>query len=426
MAEARALLIRMDALDEAGGLTAHGRAMGELPLPPRLAHMVLIGAAKGAGRRAARIAALLTERGLGGRQVDLAARLDGFARDSSPRANAAAGLADRWARIAGRAGRDEPIDDGLLLAEAFPERIAKARGKPGEFQLVSGRGVILDPADALARETWLAIAELGGGDARDRVLLAARLDEAALMDAFAARMVREERLESGAGGKLRAKETLRLGRLVVEERLINDPDPALIRTALLDEVRRRGLAALPWGAASKALRARAAFLAAGQGDAPALDDEALMARLADWLEPLLNRKTSLEALRASDLDDALRGLIPWEQQRRLDAEAPARWTAPTGSTHAIDYEAEGGPRVDIRVQELFGLSVHPTVGRGMPLTLALLSPAHRPIQLTKDLPGFWSGSWSDVRKDMRGRYPKHVWPEAPATAASTTRAKPRG
>ena len=425
LAEARALLLRMGALDAAGALTAHGRAMGELPLPPRLAHMVLVGAARGAGRRAARIAALLTERGLGGRQVDISARLEGFARDQGPRAKGAAALAERWARLAGGPKREATIDDGLLLAEAFPERIARARGKPGEFQLVSGRGVVLDPADILARETWLAVAEMGGGEARDRILLAARLDEAALIAAFSARMVREERLETGPGGRLRAKETLWLGRLAVEERLISDPDPALIRAALLDEARRRGPSSLPWGAGSRALRARAAFLGGQDPDSPDLSDAALIARLDDWLAPLLAGKTSLDALREADLDAALRGLLTWEQQRRLDAEAPARWTAPTGSSFAIDYAAEGGPRVDIRVQELFGLSVHPTVGRGAPLTLALLSPAHRPIQLTKDLPGFWTGTWSDVRKDMRGRYPKHVWPEQPATAAPTSRAKPR-
>ncbi|QUD89045.1 ATP-dependent helicase HrpB [Phenylobacterium montanum] len=425
LAEARALLTRLGALDAAGALTAHGRAMGELPLAPRLAHMVMAGAARGAGRRAARIAALLTERGLGGRSADIATRLEGFARDSGPRAKGAAALADRWARLAGGGDSKGEIDDGLLVAEAFPERIAKARGKPGEYQLANGRGVTLDPADSLAREPWLAVAELGAGEARDRILLAARLDETALRVAFADRLVREERLEASPNGRLRAKETLWLGRLAVEERLITDPDPALIRAALLDEVRRRGLEALPWGAASRSLRERAAFVRASGGEAPDFSDEALLADLEAWLGPLLAGRTSLNGLADSDLLEALRGLAPWDVLRRLDAEAPVRWTAPTGTTHAIDYAAEGGPRVDIRVQELFGLNVHPTVGRSVPLTLALLSPAHRPIQLTKDLPGFWRGSWSDVRKDMRGRYPKHVWPEDPAAAAPTLRAKPR-
>ena len=425
LAEARSLLARLGALDAAGGLTAHGRAMGDLPLAPRLAHMVLVGVARGAGRRAARIAALLSERGLGGRSADISSRLEGFARDSSQRGRNVAALADRWTRLAGGARTAGEIDDGLLVAEAFPERVAKARGRPGEFQLANGRGVHLDPADALAREPWLAVAELGGGESRDRILLAARIDEAALKAAFQDRLVREERLETGPGGRLRAKETLWLGRLALEERLIADPDPALIRAALLDEVRRRGLEALSWGEASRSLRARAAFLHAADPGAPDLGDAALMERLADWLEPPLAGKTALGSLRDADLVDALKSLIPWETQRRLDAEVPARWTAPTGTTHAIDYAAEGGPRVDIRVQELFGLASHPTVARGTSLTLALLSPAHRPIQLTKDLPGFWKGSWADVRKDMRGRYPKHVWPEDPASATPTLRAKPR-
>jgi len=426
VAEARSLLLGLRALDAAGALTAHGRAMSELPLPPRLAHMVLVGAGRGAGRRAARIAVLLTERGLGGRSADLSSRLDGLARDRSARARDAIALADRWARAAGHKGEDAAIDDGLLLAEAFPERIAKARGPAGAYQLASGRGVTLDPAEALAREPWLAVAELGGGEARDRVLLAARLDETALRAEFRDRMTLEERLETSPGGSLRAKETLRLGRLVVEERMIANPDPALIQAALLDEVRQKGLGVLRWGEASASLRARAAFLHAADPAWPDLGDEALTPRLDDWLAPLLAGKTSLAAINDAALEAAIRAMIPWDLQRRLDAAAPARWTAPTGSSFAIDYAAEGGPRLDVRVQELFGLGVHPTVGAGVALTLALLSPAHRPIQLTKDLPGFWKGSWSDVRKDMRGRYPRHEWPEDPANAVPTRRAKPRG
>ena len=426
MAEARTLLTDLGALDAAGGLTPHGRAMSDLPLPPRLAHMVLIGVARGAGRRAAQIAALLTERGLGGRGVDLSSRLEAAARDRNPRAKAALGQADRWARQAGQRGDDAPANDGLLLAEAFPERIAKARGKPGEYLLASGRGVMMDAVEALSREPWLAVAELGGGAARDRILLAARLDEADLRSAFGPRLRREERLETGPTGALRARETLWLGKLAVEERLIANPDRALIAAALLDEVRARGVGILPWGEASASLRARAGFLRAADPAWPDLGDDALTETLDDWLAPLLTGKTSLAALKDVDLESALRERIPWDLQRRLDAEAPRRWTAPTGDTFAIDYAAEGGPRVDVRVQALFGLTTHPTVGPGVPLTLSLLSPAHRPIQLTKDLPGFWRGSWSDVRKDMRGRYPKHPWPEDPANAVPTTRVKPRG
>ncbi len=424
MSEARALLTRLGALDANGALTAHGAALADLPLPPRLAHMVVRGAASGQGERAANIAAILTERGLGGRDADLTHRLDGLERDRSPRGRDARALAGRWARSAGHPKSASPLSDALLLAEAFPERIAKARGGAGEFQLANGRGVYVDPDDALSRAAWLAVGELGGGEARDRVLLAAVLDPAELRTAFADRFATEDRLEEQGAG-LRAKRIVRLGRLVIEERLIDAPHPALIAEGLVQQVREKGLAALAFGEAGESLRGRVAFLRASDPSWPDLSDEALLATVDTWLKPLLLGKRALSALSDGALEAAMRAMIPWEMQRRLDAEAPARFTAPTGSSFRINYGDDGGPRVDVRVQELFGLAVHPTVG-GQPLTLALLSPGHRPVQLTKDLPGFWKGSWADVRKDMRGRYPKHPWPEDPANATPTTRAKPRG
>jgi ATP-dependent helicase HrpB len=425
--EARALLRRLEALDGKGVLTAHGRALADMPLPPRLAHMVLKAAASGQAGRAARIAALVTERGLGGRDVDLRHRLDGLERDRSPRARDARALADRWAGLSGRAGRAEPISEGLLLAFAYPERIARARGPLGEFQLVSGRGAFLEATDALARETWLAVAELGGGDRRDRILLAAPLDEAELVAAFADQLETEDRLEESGGGRLRVKRITRLGRLAVREQVDDNPDPALIAAALAERVRRDGVGGLPWGEAARTLRERAAFLRQYDDSWPDLSDAALVAQLDDWLTPLLMGVRSLAALKPEVLDGALRTLVPWERQRELEAAAPPRWTAPTGNSFAIDYAADGGPRVEVRVQEVFGLATHPSIAAGrVPLTLALLSPAHRPIQTTKDLPGFWSGSWKEVRADMRGRYPRHVWPEDPANTAPTTRAKPRG
>jgi ATP-dependent helicase HrpB len=327
--------------------------------------------------------------------------------------------------LAGRsAGRGEPISDGLLLAFAYPERVAKARGGQGEFQLVTGRGAFVEPTDALARERWLAVAELGGGSTRDRITLAAPLDEAELA-AFSGQFETEDRLEETGGGRLRAKRIVRLGRLVVREAVDENPDPALIARALADRVRREGLSVLPWGEAAKSLRERVEFLAERDPAWPDLSDAALVARLDEWLTPVLRGVRGLSALKADVLDGALRSLAPWEVLRRVDVEAPARWTAPTGNSFVVDYAAAGGPRVDVRVQEVFGLGEHPVVG-GVALTLSLLSPAHRPIQTTKDLPGFWKGSWKDVRADMRGRYPKHVWPEDPAGAVATARAKPRG
>ncbi|CAN5356199.1 ATP-dependent helicase HrpB [soil metagenome] len=424
--EARILLNRLQALDGQGGLTAHGRALADMPLAPRLAHMVVRAAASGQAQRGAEIAAVLSEHGLGGRDVDLRHRLESFGRDRSPRARDARTLSERWARVAGRASGAVRLDDALLLAEAYPERVARARGKIGEFQLAGGRGVYLEPTDALARETWLAVGELGGGEARDRILLAAPLEEVALREAFADRLVAEDRLETSPGGKVRAQRLLRLGKLVVEARWLDKVDPALVAQALLDQVARDGLSAVPLGEGSQALRRRTTFLRTLDPETwPDLSDEALLDHLAEWLEPLLAGRASLASLSDGALGDALRTLIPWETQRRLDALAPPRFIAPTGSSFAIDYGADGGPRVDVRVQELYGLTTHPTVA-GVPLVLALLSPGHKPIQITRDLPGFWKGSWREVKSEMKGRYPRHVWPEDPAAATPTTRAKPRG
>ena len=427
--EARALLERLEALDPEGSLTAHGRILAGLPLPPRLAHMLVKGAQAGAAERAAAVAVVLTERGLGGSDVDLRHRLESLARDRSPRARDAKALAERWAKAAGgrKTGAAE-IDDALLLAEAYPERVAKARGKPGEFLLASGRGVFVEATDALARERWLAVGELGGGAARDRILLAAPLDEAALREEFADRLISEEVIDTEPNGRLRAKRRLKLGALVVEERVLGELPEGAMAKALLGQAREQGLGALPWSPAAEGLRARVQFLRALEPDAwPDLSDEALLASAEDWLLPLLDGRSALKTVDASALTSALEALVGWEALRRLDREAPERWATPAGSRHLIDYAAEGGPRLEARVQEFYGLAAHPTLAnRRVPLTLALLSPAHRPIQVTKDLPGFWRGSWKEVRTEMKGRYPRHVWPEDPAAAPPTTRAKPRG
>jgi ATP-dependent helicase HrpB len=427
--EARALLGRLQALDADGALTAHGRALAGLPLPPRLAHMVIRGAAAGVGERAALIAAAITERGLGGTGVDLGHRLELWSRDRGSRAQDARQLASRWARLAhgAVAAKGEGLSDGLLLAEAYPDRIAKARGPLGQFQLASGRGVQLDPTEPLAREAWLAVGDLGGGEARDRILLAASIDEGALLEAFADRIVEEDTLETDAKGRLRARRRLRLDRLIIADRAIDDPDPAMIASALLAKARQDGLSALPWGEAARGLRLRAAFLRNLNRDAPDLTDEALAGDLDAWLTPLLAGKTSLGQVSPQGLDIALRARVDWPQMQAMDRLAPESWTAPTGTRVRIDYGAEGGPNAEVRVQELFGLERHPSIADGqVPLTLVLLSPARRPIQVTRDLPGFWRGSWKAVRADLRGRYPRHSWPEDPLAETPTTRAKPRG
>lgn len=420
-AEARKVLTRLDALDADGGLTEHGRRLTRIPLSPRLAHMVAVAADQGDADLGARIAAVLSEPGLGGNGVNLSERLKGLDRDRTPRARDALKLAERWARAAGGGKGEGAADPGALLAEAFPERVAKARGKPGEFLLASGRGAFLEPTEVMAREPWLAVAELGGGDARDRIRLAAPLDLAALEH----RLETEDRLTREPSGRMVLKRIRRIGAVVVDEKLTGAPDRKAITAALKTEAERDGLKALRWGERASALRARLAFLAALEEGWPDMSDDGLLAERETWLWPLLDTVQSLEAIPDGALADGLRALIPWDRQRALNELAPERLETPLGSA-AIDYAAEGGPRVDIRVQELFGVKSHPTVGRGTALTLALLSPARRPIQMTKDLPGFWSGSWKDVRADMRGRYPRHPWPEDPSVAEATNRAKPRG
>jgi len=425
LAEARAVLGRLGALDQAGLLTAHGRRLTRMPLSPRLAHMVCAAADAGDALLGARIAAVLSEPGLGGNGVDLSDRLHGLAQDRSPRARDALKLADRWAkaaeRDAERSGAGE-ANVGALLAEAFPERVAKARGKAGEVLLASGRGAFIEPTDALAREPWLAVAEMGGGDARDRIRLAAPVDPALLE----ARITAEDRLVQEPSGRMVMRRIRRIGAIVVDEKLMGAPDRASITTALRQTVEREGLSVLRWGERSAGLRARLAFLHELDPAWPDVSEAGLLADPEVWLWPLLDGVQNLAVISDGALEQGLKALVPWDRHRALDDLAPARLQTPLGSA-AIDYAAEGGPRVDIRVQELFGVTVHPTVGGGRtPLTLALLSPARRPVQVTKDLPGFWAGSWTAVRAEMRGCYPRHPWPEDPAQAQATSRAKPRG
>lgn len=426
--EARALLHALGALDGEGRLTAHGRRLADLPLPPRLAHMVAVGADAGAGRLAACIALLLTEPGLGGRSVDLEDRLVGLSRDRSERVRQGEQLAARWARSAG-GGHDVAtpgLSVGALLLAAYPERAARRRGQPGEFRLTTGRAVFVDPTDAIAASDWIVAADLGGGGARDRVLLAARIDEAEVLDGLHDRIRTETAVDIAADGRASAWERRHVDRLMVSERRIEAPSPALMARAQLDRLRREGLDRLPWSDATLGFRDRVAFLRALQGgEWPDLSDTALAARLEDWLEPLLLGR-SLDKLTPSELDQAVRSLLPYDLQRRLDSLAPPRFTGPTGDSFAIDYAAEGGPRAEVRVQALYGLTTHPMLAGRVPLTLALTSPAHRPVQVTNDLPGFWRGSWRAVRTEMKGRYPRHPWPEDPTTAPPTLKAKPRG
>jgi ATP-dependent helicase HrpB len=429
LAEARALLRTLDALDAGGWLTPEGRAIRALPLPPRLARMVVDAARRDAALLAAEITAVITERGLGGDGAHLVHRIDNFRRDRSRRAEDMRRMARGWAQAAGgKLEQGDPAEAGSLLALAYPDRVAKARGGGGAFLLANGRGASVEPHDALAREPYLAVAELSGTAAAARILLAAPLSLAEIEQDFANEIASTDELSfDRASASLRARRTRRLGALPLAEQSRPVPPGPEAAALLAQGVALLGIDRLPWTKAQAQWRSRVMFLGRGDDSWPDLSDAALEAGAAAWLAPFIEGRTSLAQITADDLDRALSALLPWDLSRRLDSEAPTHFTAPTGNRHAIDYEAEEGPVLAIRVQELFGLREHPSLAGGrLPLVLHLLSPAHRPIQITKDLPGFWRGSWSAVKADMKGRYPRHPWPDDPAAAAPTARAKPRG
>ena len=433
IAAAREELTGLEALDAKGRITAMGKRLRSLPLPPRLARMVIFAAGLGHGEEAAEIAAIMVERGLGGNDADLAHRLEGFRRDRSRRASEMRKLAAGWSRIASTGHpAQEPRQDmsiARMLVLAFPERIGKLRGAPGQFLLANGRGANLDAAHPLARSPFLVAAELSGSAASARILLAAVADEADILAAASPRIREMDEIEfDESAAALRARRVRRLDAIV----LTNEPRAvtASEKTGrlLAEGIGKLGPSRLPWSKAQIQLRHRAGFLRAAGGDEwPDLTDDALTKTAGEWLAPFLGRKTKLSEIGADDLGLALDALLPWNLKRRLEEEAPAYFEAPTGNRHAIDYETAGAPALHIRVQELFGLTQHPSIAGGkLPLTLYLLSPAHRPIQITRDLPSFWKGSWTAVKAEMKGRYLRHPWPDDPAAAVPTTRTKPRG
>ncbi|MBL8576809.1 MAG: ATP-dependent helicase HrpB [Mesorhizobium sp.] len=471
LSEARTLLSGLGAIDGAGHLTDAGKAMRGLALPARLAHMVAEAAKQGQAQTAAELAVLVTERGLGGDSVDLERRLARFRGERGPRANAAKGLAERLARQAGtlplagrvsakptgggpggklkpadvehsppppprsaalrdppRKGESEARSVGSLLLHAWPDRVAKARGERGRFLLANGSGAQLDAADPLAGEAFLAVADLQGKAQTARIASAVAVSEedlrAILGDSIETRS--ETTFDPGKRG-VRVRETARLGALVLSERMLPAPSGDVADQAMIAAIRAHGLSLLPWNKDVETLRKRLSWLHRGLGEPwPDMSDEALAVSLEDWLLPFLGGDASFARIDPAILRAGLMSLVPHDLQRRIDALAPTHFDAPSGSHVPISYDGEW-PVLSIRVQELFGLDTHPAIANGkVLLTLELLSPAHRPIQTTRDLPGFWRGSWADVRSDMRGRYPKHVWPEDPRTAQATARAKPRG
>jgi ATP-dependent helicase HrpB len=423
--------------------------------------MLVAAALLGLGGLAAEVAALLSERGLGGDFADLAQRLQRWRGERGRRAEAARGLARRWAQLTPLPEREgtgvggglairqpQPSDQpyrvppptpqpppfqgggeegvALCVALAYPDRIARRRDASGEAWVsVGGRGFKLDPLSPLAREEWLAVAETQGIAVGARILSAAAIDRQAIERLYGERIadVRAVRFDPSTGGVVATRER-RLGSLRLSGGPDDRPDPAAIVGALLDGVRSGDVSLLPWPEDAARLRERTAFARRFDPSLADLSDTALVESVDDWLPPLLEGRRRLAAIPPGDLAGALQGLLGWEGARTVDRLAPDRLSTPAGSSHAIDYTADGGPTVEMRPQALFGLARHPMVGDGqVPLILSLTSPAGRPIQTTRDLPGFWSGSWAAVAKEMRGRYPRHPWPDDPAAADPTLRTK---
>lgn len=433
---AREELRLLGALDADEHITPAGQELRALPLPPRLARMVREAALLGEAAAATEIAAVIVERGLGGNDTDLAQRLQVLRHDRSPRAANMRRLASGWAQQAAKDARPRrsggTISAAALLALAYPERIAKARGEPGRYVLANGRGGVLDAADPLARSPYLVVADMSGRAESTRILLAATLDEAEVMRIAADRITETDEITFDQRSQaLRARRVHRLDAIVLSSDPLTVPAGEGALAALLAGIGACGIDALPWSKAQRQLRQRIAFLrshdAASAQSLPDLSDAALTAALGDWLGPFLHGKTRLADIGPDDLGSALDVLVPFRMRQHIDAAAPSHYEAPTGNRVPISYDGPGAPSIAIRVQELFGLTTHPAIAEGrLPLTLDLLSPAQRTIQITRDLPGFWRGSWMSVRADMRGRYPRHPWPENPAEAVATARAKPRG
>lgn len=436
LAGAQALLTGLGALDAGGAVTPHGRKMAAAPLHPRLAHMVLKGAELGLGGLACDLAALLEERDLlrvpGAPRpgVGLAERLAAL-RGRPPKG--AEGRRDRIRRSAGDLRRRMKITEGAggvsdlgrLTALAYPDRIALRRsGGEARYLLSGGKGAKLSAEDPLSAQPMLVAADLDGDAREAQIRLAAPISRAEVEGLYADR-IKEQRLclWSKRDRTVQARIQRRFGALTLEDRAWKDADASALADAMTDGVRQLGLDALPWTREATALLNRLRFAGQQRGDWPDWSEAALTAGLERWLTPFLTGLRSAADLSKLDLLAALEADLGWERKGELDRVAPARFQTPAGSRLLIDYGRDR-PTVSVRAQEMFGLSTHPMAG-DTPLMVELLSPAGRPIASTVDLPGFWNGAWADARKDMRGRYPKHHWPENPETAAPTTRAKPR-
>ena len=445
--EATIRLRDLGALAEDSRPTAHGRTIAKLPLPPRLAHMLVEAGQMGFADVAAEVAVLLSERGLGGNDVDVERRLERWRGERGKRAEASRGLARRWVNLLPLSFRGEgwgegasdkirsmtsppfqpsPLKRGGLseaIALAYPERIAKRRDASGEHWLsVGGRGYKLDPTSPLAKAEWLAVADIQGVAQAARIISAAAIEFSEIEALYSDRIITgAHAIFDPATGGVKTESGRRFGAITISKGQDTKAEPEAIAAALLEGVRGFGVQHLLWSDTTSRLRQRSEW-AGVRG----LSDDDLTDTLDQWLAPLLSGKRGLSEIDAGALHIAMLGIIGWDGQQTVERLAPPHFTTPAGSTHVIDYSAEAGPTVTLRVQALFGVADHPVVGANrVPLVLSLTSPAGRPIQTTRDLPGFWKGSWADVAKDMRGRYPRHHWPDDPAAAVASLKTKKR-
>ncbi|MEQ8291116.1 MAG: ATP-dependent helicase HrpB [Roseovarius sp.] len=429
-AEAQSLLRMLGALDRENRITPHGKALAALPLHPRLAHMLAV-----AGPDAAPLAALLAERDPlpRGAPVDLSLRLaavrdpKGFAdrsphQPSRPVIERIRAEARRLARTATRAG-GSAMSDAAAAALAYPDRVGlRRKGDAPRYVLSGGKGAVLPEGDPLSGTRLIVATDLDGDRREARIRQAIRIEEAELRALFADQIGWQDICEwDRRERRVATRQQERFGALALDDRVWKDPPPDAVARAMLEGVRDLGLS---WTDAARRFTARVELLREAGEDLPDMTEPALMDSLEDWLLPYLAGVKTAQDWKRFDILPALRAMLDWDRMQKLDAKAPAHFTTPLGRDIPIDYAGEH-PEISLRLQEMFGQTTHPTVGR-TPLRVTLLSPAGRPVQTTMDLPGFWASSYADVRKDMRGRYPKHPWPEDPTVADPTLRAKRRG
>jgi ATP-dependent helicase HrpB len=448
LSSARDLLRRLGALDATGRVTAHGRAMQEFPAHPRLAHMLLKARDLQGGSLAAELAALLSDRdllraGAGGnpraRDSDIRTRLDALRRGSADidrgaldRVRRAQRSFEQQLRAAGASRDGGEVDAGVLLGLAYPDRVARRRaGSEARYQLSNGKGAMFAAPESIAREEFIVAVDLDDRDREAQIRLAAPLDKSDLLEHFAPDLHRGDELAWDERAEaVVARRVIRFGELLIEEKPLQDVPRTASATAMLDGVRSMGVSVLPWDDDARDFQARCEFVRKldrkDLGDWPDFSTPALAQDLS-WLEPFLDGATRRSQLSRVSVIDALTARLTYEQQRKLDTLAPTHIELPTGTHARIDYLDDNAPIASMRMQEVFGLAATPRIGGGtVAVTFTLLSPGRKPLQITRDLASFWRNAYLEVRKDMRGRYPRHYWPENPLEAEPTRRAKPRG